>query len=92
MFEAEEYLSVTDIYCFRAALTQLRLGVLPLNSNMYRYSDCFTNKNCVFCQNQVENEDHFGVCPLRNRFLEQKGIQSLHDIFRRKNTKGGRLC
>ena len=63
---------------------------------MYRYSDCPTNKNCVFCQNQVENEDHFLlVCPLytdlRNRFLERKGIQSLQNILRRKNTKGCRL-
>ena len=47
MFGAEKYLSVIDIYCFRVALTQLWLGVLPINSNMYRYSDCLTNKNCV---------------------------------------------
>ena len=97
MFEADKYLSVfIYIYSFRVALTQLRLGVLPINSNMYRYSDCPTKKNCVFCQNQVENEDHFLlVCPLyadlRNRFLEQKGIQSLQNILRRKNTKGCRL-
>ena len=57
---------------------------------------CPTNKNSVFCQNQVESEDHFLlVCPLytdvRHRFLEQKGIQSLQNIFRRKNTKGCRL-
>ena len=77
MFGAEKYLSAMDIYCFRVALTQLRLAVLPINRNMYRYNDCPTNKNCVFGQNQVENEDHFlWVCPLytdlRNRFLEQK--------------------
>ena len=96
MIGAKKYLSVIDLYCFRVAVTQLRLGVLPINSNMYRYSDCPTNKNCVFCQNQVENEDHFlWVCPLytdlRNRFLEQKGIQSLRNILRRKNTKYCRL-
>jgi len=77
------------IYCFRVALTQLRLDVLHINSNIYKYSDCPTNKNCVFCQNQVENEDQFLlVCPLytdlRNRFLEQKGIQSLQNILRGK--------
>ena len=77
MFGAEKYLSAIDIYCFRVALTQLRLGVLPINSNMYRYSDCPTDKNCVFCQNLIENEDHFLlVCPLdtdlRSGFLEQK--------------------
>ena len=41
------FISYRYIYCFRVALTQLRLGVLPINSNMYRYSDCLTNKNCV---------------------------------------------
>ena len=46
MFGAENYFSVIDIYCFRVAVTQLRVGVLPINSNMYRYSDCPTNKNC----------------------------------------------
>ena len=51
MFGAEKYF--IDIYCFKVVLTQFRLGVLPINSNMYRYSDCPTNKNCVFCQNQV---------------------------------------
>ena len=49
MFEAEIYLSDTDMYCFRVALMQLRLDVLPINNNMYRYSDCPTNKHCVFC-------------------------------------------
>ena len=107
-------ISVIDIYCFRVALTQLRLGVLPINSNMYRYSGCPTKKerkkekrrkkkkkekkkkkNLIF-QNQVENEDHFLlVCPLytdlRNRFHEQKGIQLLQNMLRRKNTKGCRL-
>ena len=86
IFGAEKYLSVIDIYCFRVALTQLRLGVLPINSNMYRYSDCPTNKNCVFCQNQVEHEDQFLLVgplytDLRNKFLEQKGIQSLQNII-----------
>ena len=41
------FLSVIDIYCFRVALTQLRLGVLPINSSMYRYSDCHINNNCI---------------------------------------------
>ena len=49
LFEAERYLSDIDILCFRVALTQLRVGVLPINNNMYRYSDFPTNRNCVFC-------------------------------------------
>ncbi|WP_295539720.1 hypothetical protein, partial [Thiolapillus sp.] len=92
LFEAERYLSDIDIFCFRVALAQLRLGVLPINNNMYRYSDCPTNRNCVFCPDVVENEDHFLlVCPLytdlRNRFLEQKGAQSLQDMLQWKDTK-----
>ena len=38
---------------------------------MYRYSDCPTDRNCVFCPGVVENEDHFLlVCPLY-RFKKQ---------------------
>ena len=92
IFEAERYLSDIDIFCFRVALAQLRLGVFPINNNMYRYSDCPTNRNCVFYPGIVENEDHFLlVCPLytdlRNRFLEQKDAQSLHDMLQWKDTK-----
>ena len=92
IFEAERYLSDIDVFCFRVALAQLSLGVLPINNNMYRYSDCPTNRNCVFCPDVVENEDHFLlVCPLytdlRNRFLEQKGAQSLQDMLQWKDTK-----
>ena len=92
LFEAKGYLSDIDIFCFRVALAQLRLGVLPVNNNMYRYSDCPTNRNCVFCPGVVENEDHFLlVCPLytdlRNRFLEQNVAQSLQDMSQWKDTK-----
>ena len=91
-FEAERYLSDIDMFCFRVALAQLRLGVLPINNNMYRYSDCPTNRNCVFYPGIVENEDHFLlVCPLytdlRNRFLEHNGAQSLQDMLQWKDTK-----
>ena len=87
-------MSDIDIFCVREAFARLRLGVLPINSNMYRYSDCPTNRNCVFCPDVVENEDHFLlVCPLytdlRNRFLVQKGAQSLQDMLQWKDTK---LC
>ena len=54
MLGAEKYLSVIDIYCFRVALTQLRLGVLPINSNMYRYSDCPTNKTVYFAKTRLK--------------------------------------
>ena len=79
IFEAERYLSDIDIFCFRVALTQIRLGVLPINNNMYRYSDCPTNRNCVFCPDIDENDHFLSVCPLytylRNRFL----VQSTHN-------------
>ena len=49
---------MSDIF-FRVALTQPKLSVLPINNDMYRYSDCPKNRNCCICHNQVENEDHF---------------------------------
>ena len=68
VLEAEKQLSDIDMYCFKVALTQLRLGVLPVNNN----SDCSTNKNCVFYRNHVENEDHFLlVCPLYTDLRKQ---------------------
>ena len=33
IFEKEKYISNTDIYCFRVAVSQARFGVLPLNNN-----------------------------------------------------------
>ena len=39
LFEVEKYLSYLDIHCFRVMLTQLRLGVFPINNNLHRYSD-----------------------------------------------------
>ena len=80
------------IFCFRVTLTQLIPGALSINNDMHRYSDCNTNRNCVFCPDIVGNEDHFLlVCPLytdlRNRFLEQNGAQSLQDMLQLKDTK-----
>ena len=91
IFEAERYLSDIDIFCFRVALAQLRLGVLQINSNMYRYSDCPTNSNRVVCPYVVENADHFLlVCPLytdlRNRFLVQKGAHVTMERYKTLST------
>ena len=44
--EAEGYLPDVDTYCFRVALMQLKLGVLPIDNNMYRSSDC-PIKKCI---------------------------------------------
>ena len=52
--EQKKYLSAIDLYCFRVALTQLQLGVLPINSNMYRYSDCPTNKTVYFAKTRLK--------------------------------------
>jgi hypothetical protein len=74
VFASELYLTDIDLYCFRVAMTQLRLGVLPINNNMFRYSDSPTSRNCPFCVNTVEDEHHFlFVCPqftdLRSKYL-----------------------
>ena len=67
IFEPEQYLSALEIYCFWVGLCQLRLGVLPVNNNLHRYSTCAIQRNCVFCVNAIENEEHLlFACPLYN--------------------------
>ena len=64
-FESEQYFSVLEIYCFRVGLSQLRLGVLPVNNNLRLYSVFGRNRNCVLCENVVEDEEYFlFTCPL----------------------------
>ena len=65
IFEKEKYISNTDIYCFRVAVSQARFGVLPLNNNLHRYSVLSLDKNLAFCINETENEHHFLFkCPM----------------------------
>jgi hypothetical protein len=73
-FGYSSYLLNVDIYCFRVAIAQLRLGVLPINSNTHRFSDNPRVKMCPFCENCMEDERHFlTVCTLytelRTRYL-----------------------
>ena len=73
IFEPEQYLSALEIYCFRVGLCQLRLGVLPINNNLRRYSACAIQRNCVFCVNAIENEEHLlFACPLYNDIREKQ--------------------
>ena len=46
-FERGKYLLDVDIFCFRVALTEIRLGVLPINNDMYRYSENPKDRRCV---------------------------------------------
>ena len=59
ILEKEMYLSNVNIYCFRVALSQLRLNVLPINNNMNRYNQDPTSRLCSFCKNSTEDESHF---------------------------------
>ena len=91
VFGEEKYLSALDIYCFRAALAQFRLGVLPINNNIHRYNENPISRNCVFCENTVEDEHHFlFLCPLysdlRTRFLNCSLATSVGDVLRWKGT------
>ena len=68
------YFKCVTIYCLRVALTQIRLGVLPIRINTERFSQNPDAKFCLFCKNVDENEHHFiFVCPLyadlRRKFL-----------------------
>ena len=72
IFEPEQYLSALEIYCFRVGLCQLRLGVLPINNNLHRYSACAIQRNCVVCVNGIENEEHLlFACSLYNDIREK---------------------
>ena len=57
---------------FRVGLCQLRLGVLPINNNLHRYSACAIQRNCVLCVNAIENEEHLlSACPFYNDIREK---------------------
>ena len=64
-FSKSAYVDNIDIYCFRVAFCQTRLGVLPLNNSMNRYGYDPLASMCPFCKNQVEDELHFfSSCPV----------------------------
>ena len=70
--EPEQYFSALEIYCFRVGLCQPRLGVLPINNNLHRYSACAIQRKCVFCVSAIENEDHLLFAyPLYNDIREK---------------------
>ena len=92
VFGEEKYLSEIDIYCFRVAVAQFRLGVLPINNNIHRYSENPLCRNCLYCENAVEDEYHFLlVCPLysdlRTRFFDCSSFYSVANALRWKGTK-----
>ena len=65
IFEPEKYISLLDIYCFRVGLCTFRLGVLPINNTLHRYSLCPAKRKCVFCVTAVDDEEHLlFTCPL----------------------------
>ena len=54
------------IYCFGVGLCQLRLGVLPVNNSLHRYSACASQRK-MFCVNAIGNEEGLlFACPLYN--------------------------
>ena len=74
IFEREKYIESMDTYCYRVAITQARFNVLPLNNNVYRYSENVQDKACPFCKTKFENEVHFLLecsmySDLRGKFL-----------------------
>ena len=73
----ENYFDFVKIKCFRDALIKLRMGVLPLNANRFRYAHENALKIlCNFCKNEIEDEIHFiCFCPLYKEF-RLKYIQS----------------
>ena len=67
----ENYLDFVRIKCFRDVLIKLRMGVLPLNANRFRYAH--ENASKILCSScEIEDEvDFICFCAL-NKELRQK--------------------
>ena len=58
----ENYLDFVRIKCFRDVLIKLRMGMLPLNADRYRYAHENASKIlCSVCESETEDEEHF-IC------------------------------
>ena len=63
----EQYFDCITSKWYRDALIKIRLGVLPINSNKFRYSEDQRKTLCAYCKTIVEDEFHFVcMCPLYN--------------------------
>lgn len=85
-FGKAAYIDFMDIYCFRVAFSQIRLGVLPINNNMNRYGNNMNDSMCPFCFGQAEDERHFLViCPvynhLRMRFFNNVDYHDVSEML-----------
>ena len=62
------YLDFVWIKCLKDILIQLRMGVLPLNANRFRYAHENASKIlCSVCETKIEDKVHFiCFCPLYN--------------------------
>jgi len=47
-----------DVYCYRRAFIQLRMDVLPINSNIHRFSEIPGDKQCPWCPGVIEDVVH----------------------------------
>jgi hypothetical protein len=89
-FACSSYILDMDVYCFRVAFTQIRLGVLPLNSNMFRFDQ--RDQTCTFCKAADENEHHFLFecilySDLRTKFLANLLCIPLFKLLKGKDTQ-----
>ena len=89
-FGRATYIHDVSIYCFRVALTQIRMGVLPINNNMNRYGDNPIASMCPLCTNQIEDEKHFLFdcslyIDLRNRFLGNADSDQVYSLLEGKH-------
>ena len=89
VFEREKYLSFIDTYCFRVAMTQTRLGVLPINKNLHRFSPNAAERCCPACDTKFEDEQHFFFkcplyCDLRHTFLYEMPKDSWQSLLELK--------
>ena len=85
-FGCSAYIDNISIYCFRVAFSQIRAGVIPINSNLKRYSPNPNDLFCPFCCNTIENERHFlfectTYSDLRQIFLQGISHDQIHKVL-----------
>jgi hypothetical protein len=73
VLSVEQYFDWVPVKCFRDALVKLRLGVLAINNNKFRFSPNAREKLCKFCsRHAVEDEYHFiCICPFYREYRQK---------------------
>ena len=74
------YISIIDLYCFRVAIAQAILGVLPSNNSLHQYRISplrLVDRNCTFCISETEKWTPPFIWMFRIHWPENKTFEGL---------------